>query len=58
MMTPLARIVEERDADDSEKEIIEVNSGVYAFDAAKLAGAIGKLKGREFSGRALSDRRH
>ena len=40
----LARIVEERDADESEKEIIEVNSGVYAFDAAKLAGAIGKLK--------------
>ena len=40
----LIRIVEERDADEVEKEIYEVNSGVYAFDAVKLAGAIGKLK--------------
>lgn len=40
----LIRIVEERDADEVEKEIYEVNSGVYAFDAAKLSGAIGKLK--------------
>jgi bifunctional UDP-N-acetylglucosamine pyrophosphorylase / glucosamine-1-phosphate N-acetyltransferase len=40
----LIRIVEERDADDIERDIIEVNSGVYAFDAVKLAGAIGKLK--------------
>ena len=40
----LLRIVEERDADDVQREIIEVNSGVYAFDAVKLAGAIGKLK--------------
>ena len=40
----LLRIVEERDADELQREIIEVNSGVYAFDAAKLASAIGKLK--------------
>ena len=40
----LLRIVEERDADDFEKSIFEVNSGVYAFDAKKLAGAINKLK--------------
>ncbi len=40
----LLRIVEERDADEIQRDIIEVNSGVYAFDAAKLAGAIGKLK--------------
>jgi bifunctional UDP-N-acetylglucosamine pyrophosphorylase / glucosamine-1-phosphate N-acetyltransferase len=40
----LLRIVEERDADDFEKSIYEVNSGVYAFDAKKLAGAINKLK--------------
>ena len=39
----LLRIVEERDADDFVKEIYEVNSGVYAFDAKKLAGVIGKL---------------
>ena len=40
----LLRIVEERDADDIQRDILEVNSGVYAFDAVKLAGAIGKLK--------------
>lgn len=39
----LLRIVEERDADDFEKAIYEVNSGVYAFDAKALMGAIGKL---------------
>jgi bifunctional UDP-N-acetylglucosamine pyrophosphorylase/glucosamine-1-phosphate N-acetyltransferase len=40
----LLRIVEERDADEIQRDIIEVNSGVYAFDGAKLAAAIGKLK--------------
>ena len=40
----LLRIVEDRDADEIQRDIIEVNSGVYAFDAAKLASAIGKLK--------------
>ena len=40
----LLRIVEERDANDNEKAIYEINSGVYAFDGAKLVGAIGKLK--------------
>ena len=40
----LLRIVEERDADEIQRDILEVNSGVYAFDAIKLAGAIGKLK--------------
>ena len=40
----LLRIVEERDADDVVRDIIEVNSGVYAFNATTLAAAIGKLK--------------
>jgi bifunctional UDP-N-acetylglucosamine pyrophosphorylase/glucosamine-1-phosphate N-acetyltransferase len=40
----LLRIVEEKDADEFEKAIEEINSGVYAFDAAKLAAAIGKLR--------------
>ena len=40
----LLRIVEERDADEIQRDIIEVNSGVYAFNGAKLAAAIGKLK--------------
>lgn len=37
------RIVEERDASEDEKFIFEINSGVYAFDGAKLAGAIGQI---------------
>jgi bifunctional UDP-N-acetylglucosamine pyrophosphorylase/glucosamine-1-phosphate N-acetyltransferase len=40
----LLRIVEERDADEFEKDIEEINSGVYVFDGAKLASAIGKLR--------------
>ena len=40
----LLRIVEEKDADEFEKAISEINSGVYAFDAVKLVGAIGKLR--------------
>lgn len=40
----LLRIVEEKDADEFEKAIEEINSGVYVFDATKLAGAIGKLR--------------
>ena len=39
----LLRIVEEKDADEDQKMIFEINSGVYAFDGAKLAGAISKL---------------
>ena len=46
----LLRIVEERDADDVVRDIFEVNSGVYAFDAAKLAGAIGKLQSNNSQG--------
>jgi bifunctional UDP-N-acetylglucosamine pyrophosphorylase/glucosamine-1-phosphate N-acetyltransferase len=46
----LLRIVEERDADEIQRDILEVNSGVYAFDAAKLAGAIGKLKNNNSQG--------
>ncbi|MTA94729.1 MAG: UDP-N-acetylglucosamine diphosphorylase/glucosamine-1-phosphate N-acetyltransferase, partial [Actinobacteria bacterium] len=43
-------IVEERDADDIQREIFEVNSGVYAFDSAKLANAIGKLTSNNSQG--------
>ena len=39
----LLRIVEERDASDEERFIFEINSGVYAFDGAKLAAAIGQI---------------
>jgi bifunctional UDP-N-acetylglucosamine pyrophosphorylase/glucosamine-1-phosphate N-acetyltransferase len=37
------RIVEERDASESERELILVNSGMYAFDLADIRKVIGKL---------------
>lgn len=36
-------IVEEKDADDQQKAITEVNSGVFAFDATILRSALGQL---------------
>ena len=40
----LLRIVEEKDTDEFEKQILEVNSGVYVFEATQLVDAIGKLR--------------
>ena len=37
-------IVEERDATSDEREIIEINSGVYVFDIKELSSALGKVK--------------
>jgi len=39
----LARIVEERDASAEVRAIREINGGIYAFDAAQLRSALGKL---------------
>jgi len=39
----LLRIVEERDASEDERFIVEINSGVYAFDGAKLTDAIKQI---------------
>jgi bifunctional UDP-N-acetylglucosamine pyrophosphorylase / glucosamine-1-phosphate N-acetyltransferase len=36
-------IVEHRDADDAEREITEINSGIYVFDAAALRAALTEL---------------
>jgi bifunctional UDP-N-acetylglucosamine pyrophosphorylase/glucosamine-1-phosphate N-acetyltransferase len=36
----LQRVVEEKDANDSERQIHEVNAGVYAFSSAVLRGAL------------------
>jgi bifunctional UDP-N-acetylglucosamine pyrophosphorylase / glucosamine-1-phosphate N-acetyltransferase len=36
-------IVEHRDADDTELEITEINSGIYVFDAATLRSALTEL---------------
>ncbi|HEY2947962.1 MAG TPA: bifunctional UDP-N-acetylglucosamine diphosphorylase/glucosamine-1-phosphate N-acetyltransferase GlmU [Micromonosporaceae bacterium] len=39
----LERIVEERDASATERALREINAGIYAFDAAVLREALGKL---------------
>src|SRR4029079_19427863 len=40
---PVERIVERKDATDEEIAVNEINSGLYAFDAAWLRGRIGSL---------------
>jgi bifunctional UDP-N-acetylglucosamine pyrophosphorylase/glucosamine-1-phosphate N-acetyltransferase len=40
----VAAIVEHGDADDDQRAIDEVNSGIYAFDAAALRSALGRLR--------------
>jgi bifunctional UDP-N-acetylglucosamine pyrophosphorylase/glucosamine-1-phosphate N-acetyltransferase len=44
------RIVEEADASDDEREIGDVNAGMYAFDVEWLRGAIGRLRPSPASG--------
>ncbi|HEX5598676.1 MAG TPA: bifunctional UDP-N-acetylglucosamine diphosphorylase/glucosamine-1-phosphate N-acetyltransferase GlmU [Micromonosporaceae bacterium] len=39
----LEQIVEERDASPEQRAIREINAGIYAFNAALLRGALGKL---------------
>ena len=39
----LAKIVEEKDATEEEKETLEINSGVYIFDISALRSALTKL---------------
>jgi bifunctional UDP-N-acetylglucosamine pyrophosphorylase/glucosamine-1-phosphate N-acetyltransferase len=39
----LKRIVEHKDATETERALTEVNSGVYAFDAGKLRAALAQL---------------
>ena len=39
----LERIVEERDATPAQRALREINAGIYAFDAARLRAALGKL---------------
>jgi bifunctional UDP-N-acetylglucosamine pyrophosphorylase/glucosamine-1-phosphate N-acetyltransferase len=36
-------IVEERDCDDAQRQITEFNAGIYAFDGALLADALGRI---------------
>ena len=46
----LLRIVEERDATEDQRFIAEINSGVYAFDGAKLVSAIGQINNSNAQG--------
>ncbi|HEY5878089.1 MAG TPA: bifunctional UDP-N-acetylglucosamine diphosphorylase/glucosamine-1-phosphate N-acetyltransferase GlmU [Nakamurella sp.] len=52
----LLKIVEQKDADDAERAINEVNSGVYAFDGDVLSDALGRLTDSNAAGeRYLTD---
>lgn len=44
------RIVEHRDADENERRIDEINSGIYAFDAADLAPSLANLSSHNAQG--------
>ncbi len=46
----IARIVEERDASPSERQIGEINSGIYAFDMAPLFDALGAVASQNMQG--------
>ena len=39
-----SRIVEQRDATDEERQIREINSGIYCFDSAKLFAALEEVR--------------
>ncbi len=46
----VARIVEEKDATAEEREITEINTGIYCADAEFLAGAVGQLQNNNAQG--------
>ena len=46
----LTDIVEDKDADELQKKITELNVGIYAFKSPKLFGALGKLKNENAQG--------
>lgn len=39
----VAAVVEHKDADDAQRAVREINSGIYAFDGAVLAAALGRV---------------
>jgi bifunctional UDP-N-acetylglucosamine pyrophosphorylase/glucosamine-1-phosphate N-acetyltransferase len=46
----ICRIVEQRDATAQEREVAEVNSGIMAFDRARLEGWLARLNNRNAQG--------
>ena len=53
----VAGIVEQKDATDEQRAITEINSGIYAFDAAVLRDALGRVGTRQRAGREVPHRR-
>ena len=45
-----AKIVEQKDATDDEREIREINSGIYCFDTRKLFAALAKVQNNNSQG--------
>jgi bifunctional UDP-N-acetylglucosamine pyrophosphorylase / glucosamine-1-phosphate N-acetyltransferase len=39
-----AKIVEQKDATDDERQVREINTGIYCFESAKLVGALARIK--------------
>ena len=39
-----ARIVEQKDATDDERQVREINTGIYCFESAKLVAALARIK--------------
>lgn len=48
--TAFDRIVEQKDASDEEKQIDEINSGIYCFDAKKLYAALSQVSNNNAQG--------
>ncbi len=44
------RIVEQKDANDEQKQIDEINSGIYCFNTKKLFSALGRVKNENAQG--------
>ena len=51
------KIVEQKDATPEEKQIREINSGIYCFETSKLFSSPGTRSTQEPAGRVLPDRR-
>ena len=44
------KIVEQKDADENERQIAEINAGIYAFDTKKLFAALAKVQNNNSQG--------
>jgi bifunctional UDP-N-acetylglucosamine pyrophosphorylase/glucosamine-1-phosphate N-acetyltransferase len=44
------KIVEQKDADENERQIAEINAGIYAFDTRKLFAALAKVQNNNSQG--------